>query len=817
MPVRTLQVELHPAELPVVAGQPVVVRVDILNTSTVIDAYRVRILGLDPAWVETDPASLSLFPGATGSVTAIVTLPDRFAAGTHRFSVQVYSERDDAEYQLVDLRLHVGEVERLDARLEPPVMTVSRRARFGLVLTNNGNAEVAVRPEATDAEDALQVAFEPALALVGPGQQTVIEVTARGRRPWFGTPVARQLAVAVAGNTVRQELHGTLLQRPRFSRGLMALLGLLVAASVFGLVLSSVFGDVLDAAKVDHELLKAAMDDGAEDGAAVAAAPTAVAGRVTVVGTGTGVSGVTVELYAAGDDKVPKATAATDEEGTYAFNNVPAGTYRLRFVGAGYLETWFPDALGFDTAQDVEVEAGASIAGLDVGLGGQPGTIGGKVIAPDPTGADVRLMLPADQIGAAQDAEVAATKALPDGTFLFEGVPAPAEYRVEVTLAGYARQTRSVNVDAAETRKDIEIMLRKGDGSIEGSIVGPNGPLGGVQITAGDGAATFTTTALTTDPVGSFVLRDLVTPGTYTLHFEKEGLRSEVLTLRLTEGQRLTGVAVSMSGGKGTINGTVRQAGGGALGGVEVTVSNGQVSMKTTTLSVGSVGAFVVEGLPAPSTYTVSFAKPGYVGQSRSIDLDLLAGSTAATVDAALVPATATLRGTVSDVVGPTGGVTVTVTDGNETRTTTSATSPAGAYLFDGLRPGTYTVTFARAGSASQTFLAPLGPNDTRVIDVTMAQRASITGRITVGPSGGPTTVAEGAEVRLYKVLDFPTTPLARTRVDAAGTYTFSDLAAPDTYVIEAAASPTAVGDVSTRVDLDAGEQAAGVDLQIVG
>ena len=77
-----------------------------------------------------------------------------------------------------------------------------------------------------------------------------------------------------------------------------------------------------------------------------------------------------------------------------------------------------------------------------------------------------------------------------------------------------------------------------------------------VQVTATDGSATFSTTSLTTEPVGSFVLRELVTPGTYTLNIDREGLRSEVLTLRLSEGQRLTGVTVTMTGGTGAIGGT---------------------------------------------------------------------------------------------------------------------------------------------------------------------------------------------------------------------------------------------------------------------
>lgn len=804
----TLQVELHPAELSVTAGQPAVLSIDVRNTSKVIDAYGVRILGLDPAWVSCEPAALSLFPGASGRVTAVLQLPERFAAGTHRLGVQVYSERDPDEYRLVELQVHVGEVHRLEARLEPPVMTVSRRARFGLIVTNRGNAETAVRPEASDAEEALQVRFEPELAMLAPGQQTVLEVSAKGKRPWFGTPVARQLSVVVRHGGARQQLNGTLLQRPRFSRGLMALLGLLVAASVFGMVLTSVFGDVVDASKVDQELLKAAVTKDDEGAAALAAAPTSLGGRVTVVGTGTGVSGVTVELYRNDDNKVPVATAATNDDGLYEIAAIPAGTYRLRFLAAGFVETWFPEALGFDTAADVEVALGAAVAGLDISLGGRPGSIVGKIIAVDPTGAEVRLVLPGSAIGSAQDAEVATTAALPDGSFVFEDVPAPATYRLEAKLAGFAQESRVVNLAAAETRKDIEILLRKGDGSIEGLISGAAGPLGGVKITATDGTTTFTTTALTTQAVGSFILRDLVTPATYTLEFAKEGLRPEVLTVKLAAGQRLSGVAVSMVGGTGAISGTVRRAGGDPLGGVEVIVSNGQVTMKTTTLSVGAIGTYQIEGLPAPSTYTVSFARAGFVGQSRATDLDLQAARSAAVVDAALIPATATLRGVVSDVNGPLSGVTVTVTDGTETRTTISADSPRGAYLVDGLPPGTYTVTFARAGSASQTFLAPLAANELRVIDVTMARRASITGRVTVGPTTPSTT----AEVRLYRALEFPTTVLARVRVDQNGNYAFSDLVAPDTYVVEFAPSPAATGDGSRQIDVDAGEQVTGID-----
>ena len=469
--------------------------------------------------------------------------------------------------------------------------------------------------------------------------------------------------------------------------------------------------------------------------------------------------------------------------------------------------------MGFDGAEDVTVETGTTTEGIDVALGGQPGSIAGKVLADDPVGTLLRLLLPAGESGGDADAEVATASAASDGTFRFEDVPAPATYRLEAHKDGFARESRLVTLQPAEERQGIELLLREGDGAIEGVVVGPGGPLGGVSVSATDGAVDVTTTSLTTDQVGTFALRDLVTPGTYTLTFHRDGFRDEVRSVNLTEGQQLSGLSVALTGGAGTLSGLVREAGGTALGGVTVTASNGQVEVSTTTLSVGEIGRYTLVGLPAPSTYTVTFSHPGYVVQSRAADIDPLRNPAVDGIDASLVVATATITGTVSDQNGPASGVKVTVSDGLTSYTSVSADQPPGSYRVGDLRPGTYTVTFSRPGSSEQTFLANLAPAETRVVDVTMEVRASIAGLVT-DSLGRP---MQGAEVRLYLAVQFPNTPLRRIVTGSDGRYRFDDLSAPEQYVVEFASTPDSPGEASAQVDRAAGQQTPDVNHQFAG
>ena len=70
-----MRVEVTPRRSSVVPGQPVVLTVEVFNSTSVISGYRVRVLGVDPQWVTIEGTDLSLFPETAGVAVASITLP----------------------------------------------------------------------------------------------------------------------------------------------------------------------------------------------------------------------------------------------------------------------------------------------------------------------------------------------------------------------------------------------------------------------------------------------------------------------------------------------------------------------------------------------------------------------------------------------------------------------------------------------------------------------------------------------------------------------------------------------------------------------
>jgi hypothetical protein len=108
----------------------------------------------------------------------------------------------------------------------------------------------------------------------------------------------------------------------------------------------------------------------------------------------------------------------------------------------------------------------------------------------------------------------------------------------------------------------------------------------------------------------------------------------------------------------------------------------------------------------------------------------LLASSGLATnVDAVLSSTLATLQGNVINGANGAGlaGATVTVTDGTNVRTTTSANAPTGGFFeVAGLGPGTYAVTIGASGFQQRTTMVTLAAGQTRVLNQPDPQDATL-------------------------------------------------------------------------------------------
>jgi hypothetical protein len=223
-----------------------------------------------------------------------------------------------------------------------------------------------------------------------------------------------------------------------------------------------------------------------------------------------------------------------------------------------------------------------------------------------------------------------------------------------------------------------------------------------------------TLTTPTTGTVGVFVLGNLPTPDTYVLTFSRTGYGAKTTVIDLTAGQTHPGLNVALASGTGSVSGTLVDSTGAGLGGATVTIGGSAVTggvsaapPSTTTLTTGLVGAFVVNGLAAPGSYTLTFTLTGYAPATVPIQLD---GSGA---PAKLTVTLSTQVGRITGQITHSGtgyvGATVTATDGLHIWTVTSTGAggglPIGGFIIDALQPGTYTVTVTAPNLSQHTAL----------------------------------------------------------------------------------------------------------------
>jgi hypothetical protein len=779
-----VRVDVTPLRFSAIPGQPALITVQVTNPRPVISGHRLRVLGIDPEWATLDQDTLSLFPDTSGVALVTVTLPEGVPAGVRHLSIEITELTPPGEVAVVDLELTVPAQLGINLSLDPVSLTGGKSATAAVLIENTGNGSSEVELSGTDEDGEVEFRFDPPSPVLGPGQQVLASVLLMAKRPWFGSPKLRTFSVNAGPPRAPVQAFGGWVQRARLSRGALALLGLAAAITIFAVVITASLSQVVNKSNADRDLALA-VAQAALNPSTVGTA--SISGTVTLLSSGAPIGGVTVQLVLSSDTATPLASTATGNAGGYTFSNLAAGTYKVEFSGAGFTQIWYADSLGADSATAITLKAGQKVVGVDVRLGGLPASVSGQVVGANASGATLTLELPPSAPGGL--GSVVTTQTLDaSGNFSLTGIPSPSVYDIVISLAGYATATQVVDLAAGETRSGMVITLHQGNGSIAGTISTAAGPLGGATISASDGTTTDSSVSLTTPGrVGTFVLSSLETPATFTVVVSAGGYSSQTLSISLAAGQQLTGVAVTLYTGVGSISGSVTTANGAPAGGVTVTASNGQTSVTTVTLSVGTVGSYSLSGLPVPYTYSVTFSRPDLQSQTRAVVLGATGSATSATVGASMVASTASIYGTVTQTGGtPLGEISITLTSGSTTYQSVSASVPTpGAFAIDGIAPGTYTISFARTGGLPTSSIVTLSAGQSLLDNPVLAPAASISGFAYTLPIGAATAVPlQGVEVRLYVASQFPTVLAASTLTASNGSFTFPDVAAPQSYVL---------------------------------
>jgi hypothetical protein len=830
-----VRVDVSPLQADLQPNVSQLITVTISNTATIIAGYAIRVLGADPGWVQLDTDEIALFPDETRVLTIMVDVPRGIPAGARRIAVQVRELTPPYESKVTEIDLTVPPNPVVQLRVDPMAITAGKRATFSLLVENTGNTAIRGFLAGDDPENQVRFDFEPAHVSLAPGQHSVLDMRASAKRHFLGTPTVRSLSVYLdeiapdaflepppaqpASGEEREPLAGaTFIQKSVMSRSALSLLGLLFAATVFAVVITIALSRLVAQSTADRNL---ALQVAAAKNNAATTGQSGVSGVVSLLTSGKPVAGVTASVFATSDTTTPVATTATNAKGAYSVTDLPAGKYLLSFRGAGFVQIWYPGAVNAADATTITLAAGQVQGGLNVSLGGVPASISGTVVGDDVSAATLFLeTLPG---GATTDAAAgrplgtapvpvtppdnggAVVQRVPigsDGSFSLANVPSPSVYELVVVKTGYATSTQRIDVGAGETRTGVHLTLSKGDGLISGTITSQDGPLADVTVTATAGQQTASTVSLTGAHAGTFTLRQLPTPATFTLVASAAGFASQTVTLSLGSGQKLAGVSITLNKSSASLHGVVSLLPRNErAAGVGVTVTDGQLTVQTATESKGNIGSWVVGGLAVPGTYTVTFARSDLQSQTVSVSLDaagnLTPGSlgaqiTSSGIAVSMTPATATVWGQISQPGGghvcdtstnALGEATISLSSGASTYSVTSASvAPnCGMYRIEQIPPGTYTLAVsAGSGTSPSAQVITLVAGQSLHRNVPLAPPASMSGTV-VGCTTGPCL---NWTVFLYRQADYPTTLAATTQTDGAtGRFEFDNLEA-GTYIV---------------------------------
>lgn len=721
----------------IVPGSTGTIPLDVINTSEVIDALSVRVLGIPAtAAVRSRPERLTLFPQAEGALEVSIALPAEFPAGTYHATIVVEGRAAGATDAYHDVEVVVPPRPAVSLGASPSVVRTRGRALFTVTVTNEGNTPLDLALRAVEADRTLRTELTPSTLAIPIGRSGITTVTARGPRQLLGSDRDRPLRVVAEAEGAEAELALTLRQRSTFGRGLLTALVLLAIVAAWALAVTIGMREVLGTDPptklAPPSFFAASEGPGAATGAAPAGAlprdgvlPAGVGGTITgtVVGAAdpAGVGRLTVDALRMSVDGQPLlvASAATQADGTYSLAGLFPGEYLLRVVAEGYESIWYPAAAESGGAETVEATAQQVTDGIDLAVTGDPASIAGIVETGDVEDVTVTVTAtPTWRTAEDEGIEPQQVEAAADGSYSLEDLVAPGTYELTFDAEGYQTTTVTERVLGGQDRIALDVRLGAGVGQISGLVSDGTSSLGGVEVsTTVDGEEVVVGTP-TVGRVGVFVLSGLPTPATYVLTFSKDGFSSRTVVVDLAAGESRGDVDVRLSGGVGTISGRVVGTDGHGIGGVTVTAGGTSAGTTATTLTAGDIGSFTLTGVQGSGTVTLTFSKEGYAPASVPVPMG---GAPPTDVRVTLRTGLGAIQGRVTEGGDGAVGLRVEATDGLNVRTTTSTAtggSGAGSYLIADLPPGTYAVTVSRDGVVLTTALVTVEQGATARADL---------------------------------------------------------------------------------------------------
>jgi len=208
----------------------------------------------------------------------------------------------------------------------------------------------------------------------------------------------------------------------------------------------------------------------------------------------------------------------------------------------------------------------------------------------------------------------------------------------------------------------------------------------------------------------------------------------------------------------------------------------GAVSGRFATVTQAN-GSWSFAGIDAPGYYLLTFSKPGY--QTRKYIVNAADADASQPLAVSMAAGAGRLAGQITGPGGPVGGATVTISDGQNTLTTSStSTGRLGSWTMGGLStPGTFLVSASKDGLSLESQLVTLPAGGSQTVDLALkAGVGALVGLVDGPDSLGAVGGVGGATVT---ATDGTITRTATTVTSGpVGRYTLPGLPVPGSYTV---------------------------------
>ncbi|MEU9315728.1 hypothetical protein [Streptomyces sp. NPDC048295] len=188
----SLTASLDDSSVTAAPGEQTAIPLRILNSGSTVEEYRFEVIGACAAWSAVEPATLSLYPGDSQTVSLMLRPPrdSTVLAGETPFGIRVVPTSEQGDTVVPEGRVTVLPFTETTAELVPRSSHGAWRGRHRLAVDNRGNAPVTVRLGAQSGTERARVSFAADTLRIEPGRAEFGTVRIRpAKRVWRGIPV----------------------------------------------------------------------------------------------------------------------------------------------------------------------------------------------------------------------------------------------------------------------------------------------------------------------------------------------------------------------------------------------------------------------------------------------------------------------------------------------------------------------------------------------------------------------------------------------------------------------------------------------------